>query len=1311
MTDQADKLAKSKLQKLSIQGIRSFDNKDSATIQFFTPLTLIVGYNGAGKTTIIECLKYATTGELPPNSKTSGTFIHDPTLCHEKEVLAKLFLSFENTSGTRMVVARRLQVTVKKSTRAQKALEATLKSSRNGEQNIISSRVSELDEIIPQYLGVSTAVLENVIFCHQEDSLWPMSQPGELKKRFDEIFEAQKYAKAVDNIKVMKQKYSVELAQHKIIEGYAKEDKVKGEKAEKRSTELFHEIEALRGQVEKLSTEIKDASKKAEEAFNHAAMFEKTVAELEGKRIEEQAKRENVIRLEESIQQLDETDQELQDMLEKYEERVETLRENKQTQTRQYTELAAELEDSREQKSEKHKEIGTYEAQKQQFERQVEYRESLVKETARRHNIRGFDLDITETQIHEFMDRVSKMARESNTALERARRETQDELQKAQESMNRLNEQKSTLNQSKENSKVQVSINDKKIESLQKDLDKIEMDEGGKAALESSIEHIQQRLGKSKAEFASAQWDEQINTSEAKMRSIDGAKDKLDTELIKSTEQAEDSASLNYVRKELKNREKSLHTMTATHGERLKELVGPDWRPSDIEQDFQSQVQKKAGELKDAETRRDGTAKELEQVDFRLTNARNELKRKSSELKSSEAKVVRATDDEAAEYPKVVDELEKARDTLRKDFTSWDVMEDFYKGALTYQEQKNGCRLCEREFTTTAETNKYLEKVRKMIGKATQKAMKEELETTESDLRDAKEAYPSYQTWKRLSDTDVPALELEVQQLDSRRDALVRKAEEQDEVVGRRQEAKRDIDSFTRTVQNIASYHADIKRFEGELAELSVKQKDAGISRGLDQIQDDLSEIKRQSGSARAALSKLNADKERESSLIRTLESEVRDIKSKLSDAEYQLKDKSRLGGQIDDLKALNNGHRASRNKSDKQLQELVPQLDQAQEKYNDIRRRGDERDSTLRQEASRLSDSLNQLRTASKQINDYTSSGGQQQLSRAARELESIDDKIGQLTQEQKQIISQTKSIEDQLRNTDETKRSIINNLNYRHDLRDLESLRYGIQDLESTNAAADKARYERDASNWQLQRNTLTAEQASMIGQLKSKDDQLQELVIQWQTDFKDAAKKYKEAHVKVETTKAAVEDLGRYGAALDKAIMKYHSLKMEEINRIIDELWRKTYQGTDVDTVLIRSDNETMKGNKSYNYRVCMVKQDAEMDMRGRCSAGQKVLASIIIRLALAECFGVNCGMIALDEPTTNLDRSNITALAASLAEIIRTRRQQSNFQLIVITHDEEFLREMQCSDFCDYYYRVSRDSDQKSIIRRQNISEVI
>lgn len=30
-----------------------------------------------GRQTVIECLKYATTGELPPNTK-GGAFVHDP---------------------------------------------------------------------------------------------------------------------------------------------------------------------------------------------------------------------------------------------------------------------------------------------------------------------------------------------------------------------------------------------------------------------------------------------------------------------------------------------------------------------------------------------------------------------------------------------------------------------------------------------------------------------------------------------------------------------------------------------------------------------------------------------------------------------------------------------------------------------------------------------------------------------------------------------------------------------------------------------------------------------------------------------------------------------------------------------------------------------------------------------------------------------------------------------------------------------------------------------------------------------------------
>lgn len=56
-----------------------------------------------------------------------------------------------------------------------------------------------------------------------------------------------------------------------------------------------------------------------------------------------------------------------------------------------------------------------------------------------------------------------------------------------------------------------------------------------------------------------------------------------------------------------------------------------------------------------------------------------------------------------------------------------------------------------------------------------------------------------------------------------------------------------------------------------------------------------------------------------------------------------------------------------------------------------------------------------------------------------------------------------------------------------------------------------------------------------------------------------------------------------------AVRSAIMKYHTLKMEEVNDTMRHLWNKTYQGTDIDGIKIRSDVEGGVSKRSYNYRV--------------------------------------------------------------------------------------------------------------------------
>jgi DNA repair protein RAD50 len=342
--------------------------------------------------------------------------------------------------------------------------------------------------------------------------------------------------------------------------------------------------------------------------------------------------------------------------------------------------------------------------------------------------------------------------------------------------------------------------------------------------------------------------------------------------------------------------------------------------------------------------------------------------------------------------------------------------------------------------------------------------------------------------------------------------------------------------------------------------------------------------------------------------------------------------------------------------------------------------------------------------------IQDYIDRGGPSNLASNQRAIANLEKAIGSTEKEITDLTVRTNKVKQDIDNGDRKKKNINDNLNYRKHLRMLEVIRQEISDLEGRNADEDYERLQSEARSQENHYNRLLAERGSVMGTMKTKDEELGRLLQEWEMDYKDAKRKYRESHIRVETTKAAIEDLAQCGSAVDKAVMQFHSLKMSEINRIAGELWQSTYQGTDIDTILIRSDNESNTGKRNYNYRLCMVKQDTEMDMRGRCSAGQKVLASIIIRLALAESFGVNCGLIALDEPTTNLDRDNIKSLAESLHMIIKTRQAQSNFQLIVITHDEDFLRHMRCSDFCDSFFRVKRDERQNSVISRESITKI-
>lgn len=68
-----------------------------------------------------------------------------------------------------------------------------------------------------------------------------------------------------------------------------------------------------------------------------------------------------------------------------------------------------------------------------------------------------------------------------------------------------------------------------------------------------------------------------------------------------------------------------------------------------------------------------------------------------------------------------------------------------------------------------------------------------------------------------------------------------------------------------------------------------------------------------------------------------------------------------------------------------------------------------------------------------------------------------------------------------------------------------------------------------------------------------------------------------------------------------------------------------------------------------------------------------------------------------------------RAPAAALAEALRTVMAARRDQENFQLIVITHDESFAGLIGTRQHADFLWRVTKDEGQHSHVAQEDINE--
>ena len=1316
-----------------------------------------------------------STGELPPSARSGQAFIHDPKVADATEVKAQIKLRFQNSIGKPFVVIRSFQLVQKSGGKLEKKdLDQIIQmvDENTGEKVSLTKKCADINAEVPILMGVSKAILENVVFVHQEDSNWPLGEGAVLKKKFDDIFSATKYTKALEHIRKLRVEQVGEIKDAKAKCEMLRVRKDHAVKLTATRDDNEQKARALEAQIASVDENIEKAMKSVEDMTGALAGARRLAEE----KLSVDSKLSAVkVENERKVKRIDnvytESLEELESLREQFTAKFATMKEELAQLHSEVKDLHMQTDALKDKKDSEFHKIGKLQAEAEQHAKRLANRVEHAKQVAKENREIGqaicnailnmsddgegdeYDddddddemVDATQNEsARNNTQRSSGSERESTMKL--FRKALGERLQVLQDAAKNAREKRQNAHAEATSAIVNVDMsikrNEEKIcdkqtlrEELRANIDSITKDLTQSATV-VSIDEYKKNEQEAKEIFDKRSKEvEQAGDGKAEMAEIENDIESIDKKLQDLRSEQEEAAragetqvKIRLKRDEIAAKKEALSSILNSRKDRLEAafqcaqsvpeplLLSDEVKKIEKERCDAAMVSER--ELASSKTMKESRRREVDAAETILNSCKNDAR--VCEEQASDAptavllgdKGLLGVEDAMHKINEDMKEAQKTREYMRAGNV---LLTDYLQKAVA----NTACPMCTRGFPNIKEMSAFEKRLQTIIDAAPDQLAINDKKIAECEAK--RETLLGLMTiaarYKELKEKRIPAAEVD---LVKAQDALEEACATERRIEQALDGAKKARDTIIAVVEDAAT----ISRHAQELntLETQLKMMPGGMTTGreteirsITAIAGDLDVEQANRENKENQLKVLRRKKERTDNELAQLDRNWRDAKDALADAERnQLKTIS--------LREKKKKFEKDQEQATRDIEALERELPPLKDEKNKLEREREERVKVEKDNEDAVDDKMRTLQKSidffdslNDPIQKYIESNARETLKEIQKSFESADVKIDatlkKLATKQKEYKSKEKSVNKQ----SEIQRTLEDNIALQHGKKDEKQLEMRIKELQET---ASKLGNVKDLGEELKRRekvyNQLEMTKAEAAGQVKTHREMARNSEKELKSaEYKNIDSRLSKETIRFQTLEMVNNDLNRYYAALDKALMAFHSSKMGDINKVVKELWQRTYRGQDIDYIQICSDAEKQEGKSggksSYNYRVVMICNGAELEMRGRCSAGQKVLACLIIRLALAETFCLNCGILALDEPTTNLDTPNAESLARSLIDIMHSRREQENFQLIVITHDVEFAHMLGQRQQADYYWRVTKDENQHSCVEREDIYE--
>ena len=1263
------------LKSLSLKGIRCFkpnpENEDEQTIYFGNPITLIVGPNGAGKTTIIDSLSYAVTGG-DNNSEKKSYFIQDPRISGGKTTQGEIQLAFTNRRNEEICIKRvneaSLNSTDPKNQRSSIKTISTELTINGVTKNIT---INESKQLLSDYFGVPQHIFRKVIFVPNDEVNWAIDNTNKgLKTNLDIIFGFEIYEKRKEDIK----KAIKELINKKNREIEHESDY---EQQEEKREQNYLDIGNLQEQLQNIKQEVEqlmENDKHFQQIIQEKQQIQDQINSIKSKITSKEGElkqlRENVHAVESEIPNknypnLNECTISKEKAIEDIQMIQNKIKENKH--------IEAQLKEDEEQCKNDMKIFSKEYNQLKQHYNDYNYAKQNLQELSD-----DFYNNYKTKAFIEFQDAKQNEVTQLQNELTKVQTEISDFKNENEILLKNLRNEKNMFSNELQQRKAHLNFIGKQINDLR------DFNENG---LKNSFNEYKQAENDLNQFKSSNETDEALNSK----------KQNIIIELNKTEEQLQ----ILRIEKEIHKIQHNFLAEEEIINDNLNRiqmiLQDPTIQKENIYKDIENK--KRLNSMNKEELIREVTKyKQIIENDIIKENSnQQQLNEKRNKLGQLELMFKQLID----ENKDLDNEIKFINNYISRLMQHKEEYTEFLKSAFSEHECR--CPLCKRAFLNIAERDHFINDMNNELRNIPDQL--KEAEEYQNNLENSRNEWISMKSLK--SEIEDITKELDRLQISIRKNTQFynEKNEElkyYEDNGNKLNECLSHANTIETELNKIKQHQSDFHEKECDLSKYDGQNL---VNHSLQSTEDLIKNIQQ-----------MTQQKEKLMNEKQLIEDEIQNSIKKLNNLTNNLAEKERnynnyqqniekKNNNIDEKQKLINEIEFFTSKENEKNSELQTAENRYQNQLNQLTIKEKNLSKNLTDESSILKDiqgKIQKMNELNDRINKFNNSSYKSDIDNLQQNIRNLQTTKSKNEKSLEEIRAKIDDLNIQLRNKEDEKRIIELHINY---YTNIEKITKITQEIEEYNKQINSLGEITDLNDLIINRDKNKEE----ITKLKIQEGKLSE-----GKDIKE--KEYKilsnipqiltETRIAIETYNNAIDDLEKFGRFIDKALKAKHEEKMTELNNYLKHLWKETYASNDIEYISIKSILSDQK-TTAYDYCVVMCKDGVELDMHHTASQGQKMLASLILRFAMVLVFAPNCRIIALDEPTTNLDEENKVKFAEALCKIIKSNHM-NQWQVIVISHSEKFVNLIASNLEIDCIYHIEKRTDGKhsfSIIKRQ------